>query len=211
MVNVRLFAVDGEGKRASGVSVRAELVLRAGDEVTQSADKGTLAGISVPITRFITRDFQPTENGKSKSPPGTMIPGATYTIQARTSSALSKIITFTAPMAGVRDLGNVTLESPPVGKKATSPATVGQAFVYKPVASDPDGDPLFFDLVRGPTGMTVDPQSGVVYWVPGPQQLGTHTVALRVSDPYGGSSIQAWQIAVVAAPPPKGSADKDKP
>src|SRR5262249_9195474 len=159
--------------------------------------------------RFITRDFQP-ETGKSKSPPGTLIPGANYTIQARTSSARSKLITFTAPMAGVHDLGNVTLESPPVGKKETAPATVGQAFVYKPVASDPDGDPLLFDLLRGPTGMTVDPQSGATYWVPGPKQVGTHTVALRVSDPYGGSSIQTWPITVVAAPPPNGPADKDK-
>lgn len=210
MVHVRLFAVDGEGKRVPGVSVRVELVLRPGDDSTLSADKGTLAGISVPITRFITRDFRSTESGKSKSPPGTLIPGATYSIQARTASALSKTITFTAPMTGVRDLGNVTVESLPAGKKETSPATVGQAYVYKPVASDPDGDPLLFDLVRGPTGMTVDPQSGAIYWVPSPKQVGTHTVALRVSDPYGGSSIQAWQITVAAAPPATTAADKDK-
>jgi hypothetical protein len=164
--------------------------------VVQAAEQGTHARISLRMERFDRREFEPADGGKKNTSAGTLIPGATYTLQTRTASARSEPITFTAPLTGVRDLGTLTLESPPAGKRPAAPATIGKAFIYKPTAVDPDGDPLLFDLVRAPAGMTCDPQTGAVYWVPGPTQVGTHTVALRVSDPYGGSSIQAWPITV---------------
>jgi hypothetical protein len=202
LVYARLLVADEAGKLVPGVTYRVQLVLRPGDDAVRSAEKGTLAGIAVPGTAFYSRDVPPSGAGAKKASRGDMIPGATYTVEAITSSARSQIITFTAPTTGFRDLGTITLEPPPAGKKATAPATVGQVYVYKPVVVDSDGDPVTFDLVRGPAGMSADPLTGVVYWVPGPTQVGTHTVMLRVADPYGGSSTQPWQITVSAQPDP---------
>jgi hypothetical protein len=49
-------------------------------------------------------------------------------------------------------------------------------------ATDPDGDTLTFSLVAGPSGMTVDPGSGLLRWSPTAAQVGAQTVTLRVSD-----------------------------
>jgi len=44
---------------------------------------------------------------------------------------------------------------------------IGQTFVYDVDATDPDGDALTFSLVAAPSGMTIDPASGLVRWTPG--------------------------------------------
>src|SRR5262249_24833758 len=52
------------------------------------------------------------------------------------------------------------------------------------------------DLVVKPTGITVDPTTGIVVWVPTADQLGMHDVTLRVQDGRGGIALQSFQIAV---------------
>src|SRR6185369_10981426 len=50
-------------------------------------------------------------------------------------------------------------------------ATAGQAYTYKTVAFDPNGDPLSYVLAKGPAGMTVNATTGLVSWVPTPTSL----------------------------------------
>ena len=40
-------------------------------------------------------------------------------------------------------------------------AAVGGPYRYTVTAMDPDGDPLEFRLLQGPTGMTLDPDTGL--------------------------------------------------
>src|SRR5262249_1498201 len=75
--------------------------------------------------------------------------------------------------------------------QAGVPATAGQLFRYDAAATDPDGDPLTFDLPAAPPGMTVHPTLGVLVWTPTADQIGTQTVVLRVQDGKGGVTLQS--------------------
>lgn len=105
-----------------------------------------------------------------------------------------------------RQLYQLTVGSPPSNPGAPqlfgSPAptgTVGQLYLYQPVASDPDpGDVLAFTLAMGPSGADVDSSTGRLLWTPAPGQEGSHDVALSVSDGAGGGAVQSWSIFVAA-------------
>jgi RHS repeat-associated protein len=74
-------------------------------------------------------------------------------------------------------------------------ATIGQVYRYEAGAADPDADPLRFDLLVGPAGMTLDPATGIVAWEPTADQVGAQDVILRVSDGRGGVALQSYQVA----------------
>jgi RHS repeat-associated protein len=78
----------------------------------------------------------------------------------------------------------------------------GTLYRYNSMAADPDGDALSFDLPVHPDGMTVQPETGVVVWLPTSDQIGTHDVVLRVEDGQGGVALQSFQITVSAANTP---------
>ncbi|MBL4846031.1 MAG: hypothetical protein JKY65_10935 [Planctomycetes bacterium] len=88
--------------------------------------------------------------------------------------------------------------APVVSSSAPGTATEGVAYLYMPLASDPDGDPLAFRLGQGPAGLSVDPLSGAVRWTPSVGQAGAHDVALELDD---GQIVvtHAWTIQVAAA------------
>ncbi|MCU0963141.1 MAG: putative Ig domain-containing protein, partial [Pirellulaceae bacterium] len=73
---------------------------------------------------------------------------------------------------------------------------VGQLLRYAAVAVDADNDPLTYDLSLAPDGMTVHPERGVVVWQPTLEQVGSHTVVLRVRDGAGGTALQRFSIVV---------------
>ena len=75
-------------------------------------------------------------------------------------------------------------------------ATVGVSYGYPASAIDHDQDALVFHLSISPEGMTIDPASGFVQWVPNSAQLGVHGVQLIVVDGKGGTAIQEFQIEV---------------
>lgn len=103
-----------------------------------------------------------------------------------------------------RDFGNRATESGASNRFPgflTSPpaATIaGELLRYDASATDPDGDPLAFDLPAAPEGMTVHPTLGVLVWSPTADQLGAHTVVLRVQDDRGGVALQSFEITVTA-------------
>ncbi|MCW5554678.1 MAG: putative Ig domain-containing protein [Verrucomicrobiae bacterium] len=61
-------------------------------------------------------------------------------------------------------------------------------------ASDADlpANTLTFSLTTAPTGMTINPSSGLLTWTPAQTQVGTHPVAVRVAD-NGAPSLSATQ------------------
>jgi RHS repeat-associated protein len=74
----------------------------------------------------------------------------------------------------------------------------GQLYSYAVQASDADGDPLNYSLTQHPSGMTIDPASGMIQWTPTAAQAGTQSVAIQVSDGQGGTATQTWSIVVPA-------------
>lgn len=88
---------------------------------------------------------------------------------------------------------------PQVTSQPHAPRTTDDAFRYQVVAVDLDGDPLHYDLVSAPEGMTLD-QSGMVVW-PLPSQAERHgerPVTIKVSDPKGGEAVQEFSIPLDA-------------
>jgi RHS repeat-associated protein len=80
-------------------------------------------------------------------------------------------------------------------------AILGHPYTYQATAADPDGDPLTFSLLAGPTGMKVDPATGLVTWTPASAAMGNQAIALRVDDGHGASAEQDYTLAVIEPPP----------
>jgi RHS repeat-associated protein/uncharacterized repeat protein (TIGR01451 family) len=80
-------------------------------------------------------------------------------------------------------------------------AYTGGSYTYQAAAADPDGNPLTFDLLAGPAGVNFNPGTGLLNWVPGVGDEGSHDVILRVRDGRGGAAEQRFTVSVLVAPP----------
>ena len=83
---------------------------------------------------------------------------------------------------------------------------IGDAVVLQIAATDPDGDPLTYSATALPTGMTLDPATGLISWVP--TEAGDFAVTVTVTDPGGleASGSFIWRIGTCAPPPVAGNA-----
>ena len=77
-------------------------------------------------------------------------------------------------------------------------ARVGQQYVYAVQASDPNGDPLVFQLTTAPQGMTVDSADGIRWQVPSGNLGQTVAVAVQVDDGRGGVATQSFTLEIVS-------------
>jgi hypothetical protein len=75
--------------------------------------------------------------------------------------------------------------------------SVGTETMYAVAVTDSDGDPLEFDLLTAPDGMTID-AAGFVEWTPTTSDVGVHAVRIQVSDDHGGTAIQSFNLEVRA-------------
>jgi hypothetical protein len=89
---------------------------------------------------------------------------------------------------------------PRFSSQPVKPRTSDEAFRYLAKAEDPDGDPLRYELVSAPAGMTVEPD-GLINWrlPPAAQRRGDHPVIIRVTDSKGGEATQEFTLQF--APP----------
>jgi hypothetical protein len=71
-------------------------------------------------------------------------------------------------------------------------------YAYQVEASDPDGDTLTYSLVKGPPGMEIDGETGLIEWWVTSKELGPHEVIVEVSDGQGGSDQQMFTLVVKA-------------
>ena len=129
-------------------------------------------------------------------------------------SSVQSGFTSPAPAGTANNSAGATIavpcaNQPPVfASTPATQATRGELYRYDAQASDPDvADVLAFNLDTAPAGMTVDPASGRIEWTPADDQVGTHAVAVRVSDGRGGQAVQEFTITVIAVnrPPRIGS------
>jgi RHS repeat-associated protein len=93
---------------------------------------------------------------------------------------------------------------PPVITSAPRTAgVIGVQYQYDPNAEDSDGDPVVWSLFQGPVGMSIDPASGKVRWLPTSDQLGTQDVIIQAQDPLLAQATQSFTITVhtVDVPP----------
>lgn len=99
--------------------------------------------------------------------------------------------------------GTVTIEVVPVNDppRITSTPVLEAAdnveYRYPVTAEDIDiGDRLSFRLDQAPSGMRIDPTSGLIEWTPTIEQVGEHVVTVTVTDLAGASDTQTYRVVV---------------
>jgi hypothetical protein len=85
-------------------------------------------------------------------------------------------------------LTTTILNSLPVFTES-EPVFDGKTYTYQMRVTDPDNDTLAYTLEKGPEGMKVDPESGLITWEVSEKDKGSHEVSVRVSDNQGGELI----------------------
>jgi hypothetical protein len=74
----------------------------------------------------------------------------------------------------------------------------GGAYTYAVTAEDPDPDTMEFRLVQAPSGMAIDPATGIISWTPSEIHVGLREVTVQVSDGKGGANTQTFSLTVIA-------------
>ena len=87
---------------------------------------------------------------------------------------------------------------PTITSTAPSPATIGDLYQYQVTASDENtGATLSYSLVTAPSGMTIDPSSGLVSWTPTSGAETSVPVTVEVTDSLGQSATQSFSLFVI--------------
>lgn len=73
------------------------------------------------------------------------------------------------------------------------------SLTYQVTATDPDGDPVTFSLIKGPNGMTIEPKSGLLqYSLPQDNIPGSISATVKVEDDKGASTTQDFTVSVTS-------------
>ena len=71
-----------------------------------------------------------------------------------------------------------------------------QTYTYNLKGQDADGDRLFWSLDQAPDGMVIDIQTGALRWLPQSNQLGQHSIVVKLLDSFGAFSTQTYILTV---------------
>ena len=80
-------------------------------------------------------------------------------------------------------------------------AVLGRTYQYDADAVDAEDNSLTYTLKAAPSGMTIEPDTGLVTFRPTAADQGTHPIEILVADGQGGTSKQSFQLSVISAPP----------
>ena len=96
----------------------------------------------------------------------------------------------------------VTDDAPVFVGAPTTIAYAGETYADKLTAFDPDPrDTLTYSLVDAPPGLTVNPATGELNWLPGSFDIGSHPVSAEVADSQGNVGALDYVMKVVQRPP----------
>ena len=85
------------------------------------------------------------------------------------------------------------VSTPPLTARTASP------YAYDPEAIDPEFGALTWTLQTSPTGMTIDPNSGAIAWLPDGSEPPEVPVTVQAEDPQGAVASQAFTIRLRGA------------
>ena len=95
-------------------------------------------------------------------------------------------------------VGSVDQNLPPaIISKPLTAAAVGQPYQYQVSAQDPESSTLVYSLQIAPTGMMIDPQTGLIQWTPDSTQVGAALVKVVATDAQGSAAIQGFIVTAV--------------
>jgi PGF-pre-PGF domain-containing protein len=86
-------------------------------------------------------------------------------------------------------------DAPVIVSSPVTSAIVGAKYYYGVDALDADNDSLAYSLLKSPKVMMIDQVSGLISWIPGPMQAGTHNVVVSVNDS-NLAAVQSFYVVV---------------
>lgn len=90
--------------------------------------------------------------------------------------------------------------TPPKIVSTPSPMSDAGHYHYQVQAQDQENDAIVFTLEAGPSGMTIDAQSGMLRWTPQADAAGVHRVRVMAKDSRGGFATQDFELSIAAPP-----------
>ncbi len=79
-------------------------------------------------------------------------------------------------------------------------AVTDTTYQYQLFVNDPNNDVLTYALDVAPQGLSINPNNGLINWVPANTQIGAQAVVVRVTDPGGLFDTQSFAINVTDVP-----------
>jgi RHS repeat-associated protein len=73
---------------------------------------------------------------------------------------------------------------------------IEKEYTYNVTGTDADGDYLVWSLDNAPNGMVINPETGALRWNPTEEQIGEHTVSVRLTDALGAFVGQEFTLYV---------------
>jgi hypothetical protein len=110
--------------------------------------------------------------------------------------------------AVVSEKWSFTVRLPPANRPiriTSTPVTTAwtnQLYLYNLSTADEDADIPSFVLLQHPPNMTLNSSTGQLHWIPGPADVGNHTIAIRASDGRGSLANQTFILQVFETPVP---------
>jgi N-acetylneuraminic acid mutarotase len=157
-----------------------------------------------------------TSTGATASVESYDLSSGTWTTEASLPAAVSSEAAVVDPLGRIETLGGYDagghavasvwisqeLNQPDAAPAfTTNPPTAtqtGAAYSYQVYSTaNPQAT---YSLTTAPAGMTINPATGLIGWVPGVSQVGSATVTVQASN-YAGQTTQSFTINVVASPP----------
>jgi putative Ig domain-containing protein len=87
--------------------------------------------------------------------------------------------------------------APTISGTPTTAVTVGTYYYFKPVAYDPDGNPLTFSIQNKPSWLAFEASSGRLYKTATSSAIGTYSnIIIKVTDGVASASLPAFSIKV---------------
>lgn len=137
------------------------------------------AGMTIDSQRGIVR-WRPT---------AAQLGSTTATVEVSDTNGNSAVQTF------VINVTEVVRNQPPViTSRAVFRARIDAEYRYDVEAVDPEAETITFGLVEAPSGMQIDPVTGVITWTPNAAQAGAHLVRVSTADTAGNVSLQRFAV-----------------
>lgn len=89
---------------------------------------------------------------------------------------------------------------PTIDSQPILDAEIGTTYQYKVIGHDEDNDVLQYSLEVAPTGANIDPDTGLIEWVPLSNQEGSQAFIVKLTDSGGLSATQAYDVIVTKLP-----------
>ena len=87
---------------------------------------------------------------------------------------------------------------PQITSQPVTEVVPGQDYQYGVQATDADNDALTYSLTSSPSGMSINPSTGLIDWLTPANLTGSTHVGIEVADKFGGTVFQVYQITPVA-------------